>query len=84
MSLSAKPDDPRPPRRRCQPVSRGGNQHRPERWIGTGNRRSQKPEAASAVTSAKIIYLSWADTFGRPARGLLPGTTAHVLPFRGR
>ncbi|CAM3340344.1 hypothetical protein MEME101129_28100 [Methylobacterium mesophilicum] len=42
------------------------------------------PEAAAVAVGARIIYLSWAQTFGRPPSARLPGMTARVLPFRRR
>ncbi len=50
----------------------------------TGNRRAGKPEAVAEIVGARIIYLSWAQTFGRPPRARLPGMIARILPFRQR
>ena len=88
MSFSAKPDDPQSPRKRTVPDApqsrRHGTAHRVARRPGTGDRRPQMPDAVSEATGARVIYLSWADTFGRPARAWLPGMIADVLPFRQR
>lgn len=88
MSFSAKPDDPQPSRRRSlpdgQPSRRQGSAHRAGRRANTGNRRAGEPEAVAEIVGARIIYLSWAQTFGRPPRARLPGMIARILPFRQR
>ncbi|SFL71545.1 hypothetical protein [Methylobacterium pseudosasicola] len=91
MSFSAKPNDPQSPRKRSlpdgQPSRRQGSAPRAVRRPGTDNRRPQTHTAVTEVAEivgAQIIYLSWADTFGRPPCALWPGMTARVLPFRPR
>jgi hypothetical protein len=88
VSFSAKPDEPQPARRRSlpdgQPSRRHGSAQRAGLRAGTGNRRAGKPEAVVELVVARIIYLSWAQTFGRPPRARLPGMTARILPFRKR
>lgn len=92
MPSSDKPDDIRPARKRVEPALCRGRENRIVRWIGAGNRRPLKDaeDAASRVPEGRVIKLSWADTFGRPARpgpaGLVRSITtpAQVLPFRDR
>lgn len=89
VSFSAKPDKPQSPRRRSlpdgQPSRRQGSAQRAARGPGTGEHRvGPTPEAAAVAVGARIIYLSWAQTFGRPPSARLPGMTARVLPFRRR
>ncbi len=67
----------------AKPSRRAGSAHRAARRPGTGDHRAAAPEAAERI-GARIIYLSWAQTFGRPSRARLPGMMARVLPFRGR
>jgi hypothetical protein len=89
---SDKPDDIRPARKRVEPALCRGRENRIVRWIGAGNRKPVKDaeDAASRVPEGRVIKLSWADTFGRPARpgpaGLVRSITtpAQVLPFRER
>ena len=89
MSFSAKPDKPQSPRRRSlpdgQPSRRQGSAQRGVRGPATGERHvPPAPEVAAVAVGARIIYLSWAQTFGRPPSARLPGMTARVLPFRRR
>ncbi|MCJ2095198.1 MULTISPECIES: hypothetical protein [unclassified Methylobacterium] len=84
MSFSAKPNDPQSPRKRSLPAGQPSRRQGSARRPGTDNRRPQTPEAVAEVVGARIIYLSWADTFGRPPRAWWPGMTACVLPFRPR
>jgi hypothetical protein len=71
------------------PVLRRGRTHRVIRWIGAGSRRPAGGRAEeTAAPEARVIPLSWAETFGRPARrdpasGAGTGTAeARVLVFR--
>jgi hypothetical protein len=69
---TAKRDNSRSTRRGSKseqpPASRRGREHWIVRWIGA-KRRMPKPiiEVAIEAPSARIIPLSWADTFGRAA-----------------
>ena len=47
---------------------RRGRKHWIVRWVGMAKRRASKPFKAETQANAEIIYLSWADTFGRPVR----------------
>ena len=88
-----KRDDSRPGRRwskrEQQPTSRRGREHWVVRWIGAAKRRASKPVETSAVaaSSARIIKLSWADTYGRSAQAgpvVLPrpaGMTVRLVPL---
>ncbi|MGU3661816.1 hypothetical protein [Methylobacterium fujisawaense] len=53
------------------------------RWIGAAKRRLAKPIAAAEieVPSARIIQLSWANTFGRPVRAAPAGVVVRLLPL---
>jgi hypothetical protein len=91
VSISDKPDDGRPIRRWMPPdgppVLRRGRTHRVVRWIGTGSRRPAGGRAEETTAAdARVIPLSWAETFGRPARrDLASGTgaaVARILVFR--
>jgi hypothetical protein len=102
VSTSVKPDNLRFTRKWLEPevppVLRRGREHRIVRWIGAGNRRSAKPVAAEVSEAPEaadvlencVIRLSWADTFGRPARrdpagyGLSAPIDAQVLRFQSR
>lgn len=85
-----KRNDRRPAKRWSKteqpPASRRGREHWTVRWIGASKRRTKKlvVVACSAPTSAKVIRLSCADTFGRPVRSGTAGTFAQVLPFQAR
>lgn len=72
----SKSDDP--------PALRRGRENRGVRWIGAAKRRAKTrvAVAGSAPTSAQIIRLRCADTFGRPVRSGPAGTFAQVLPFQ--
>ncbi|WP_149314168.1 hypothetical protein [Methylobacterium sp. P1-11] len=50
------------------------------RWIGTAKRRAAKLADRPAVEapSARIIQLSWADTFGRPVCTAPTGTVVRL------
>ncbi|MCJ2088968.1 hypothetical protein MKK88_23725 [Methylobacterium sp. E-005] len=99
MSISDQPNDIRRPAKRSvpaapPPIGRGADK-RVTRWIGAGHRKAGLPSAEAAdpvvrTMPGQVIKLSWADTFGRPARpdfGPLfrsDPATAQVLPFRSR
>jgi hypothetical protein len=101
VSISDQPDDIQRPAKRSVPAVppplRRGAGKRVTRWIGAGQRKAPLPGAEPADESqagplmlGQVIKLSWADTFGRPARPD-PGRffrsdpmTAQVLPFRSR
>ncbi|WP_342110412.1 hypothetical protein [Methylobacterium sp. SI9] len=99
MSISDQPDDIRRTTKRSVPAApaplRRGPDKRVTRWIGAGHRKPAQPGAEPAGTivqamPGQVIKLSWADTFGRPARPD-PGQgfrshpiTAQVLPFQRR
>lgn len=95
MSISARPDGPRFARKWLEPevppVLRRGREHRIVRWIGAAGRRASKPAGTEAPDPAEapatfVIRLSWAETFGRPARPDPAGSgpsVAQVLPFQG-
>ncbi|MCJ2019020.1 hypothetical protein [Methylobacterium sp. E-065] len=96
MSISDQPDDIRRSAKRAlpevPPALRRGADKRVTRWIGAGQRKVAQSDAepADPVTPGEVIKLSWADTFGRPARPDLgrwfrsDPMTAQVLPFRSR
>ncbi|MCJ2069129.1 hypothetical protein MKK75_09995 [Methylobacterium sp. J-030] len=98
MSISDQPDDLRRPAvPAVPPPLRRGADKRVTRWIGAGQRKAAlagaEPMGADPVAQPRlgqVIKLSWADTFGRPARtdlGLLFRSvpmTAQVLPFQSR
>ena len=50
------------------PASLRGRAHWVVRWIGAAKRRSPKLIEVVTGPGARIIQLSWADTFGRPVR----------------
>ncbi|WP_267359359.1 MULTISPECIES: hypothetical protein [unclassified Methylobacterium] len=64
------------------PTLRRGRGNWVVRWIGAAKRRFPKQLAAAAieVPCARIIQLSWADTFGRPARLAPAGVVVRLLP----
>ncbi|MBE7203200.1 MAG: hypothetical protein INR70_36135 [Parafilimonas terrae] len=101
MSISDQPNDLRRPAKRSMPAvpppQRRGADKRVTRWIGAGPRKAPLPGAepadanpAGPLMLGQVIKLSWADTFGRPARPDLgrlfrsDPMTAQVLPFRSR
>ncbi|SDN30152.1 hypothetical protein SAMN05216360_107121 [Methylobacterium phyllostachyos] len=96
MSTSDKPNDIRRIAKRSVPTAppglRRGSEKRDARWIGPAYRTAAPPgvEQAAVVPAGQVIKLSWADTFGRPARpdfGLAfrsAPISAQVLPFRDR
>jgi len=96
VSTSDKPDDIRRIAKRSVPTAppglRRASDKRVARWIGPAHRKAGLPgaEQAAVVPAGQVIKLSWADTFGRPARpdfGLAfrsAPATAQVLPFRDR
>lgn len=55
--------------------SRRGRERWVVRWIGAASRRHPEKVALAAIEapSARVIQLSWADTFGRPTRSELTG-----------
>ena len=68
------------------PALRRGRAQRIVRWIGAGNHKLPKPDAAASdAPEGRVIRLCWSDTFGRPVRPNAAGSApAEVLPFRGR
>jgi hypothetical protein len=96
VSTSDQPDDIRRPAKRALPAVppplRRGADKRVTRWIGAGQRKGalSGAEPSGPMMPGQVIKLSWADTFGRPARPDLgrwfrsDPMTAQVLPFRSR
>ncbi len=100
MSISDQPDDIRRNAKHAVPTVAPAPRRAPEkpiaRWIGAAGRKPGQPGADAAfgvpageVPAGQVIKLSWADTFGRPARPDLGRSlrtapeTAQVLPFQG-
>lgn len=68
------------------PNSRNMCGHSVVRWIGFAKRRTLElaRRPTIEVTSARVIRLNWADTFGRPARVESTGivrSIAAIVPF---
>ena len=92
MSISDKPNDIRRAAKRTVPMQppalRRGTGKRAARWVSADQHVGS--EQTGVVPAGQVIKLSWADTFGRPARpdfGLAfrsAPITAQVLPFRDR
>ncbi len=83
----------RPVRRRPEierpPAVRRGRGERIVRWIGAAKRRAAKlaGEDSAEHRLAEVVYLAFADTFGRPSRrdaALSPPSGAVILLWPSR